>query len=198
MKHLFSFIVFLVLLAGFFTSYAQTSKQSKTFAGKITVSGGFSFGGNDLFSSTDLVGGPSYQGKGFSGFEAGISLSVLKNLDVLTGFSIIGNNFGKTDAPSGSPAVTSNMNISVFSIPLYAKYHFLKFLFVSGGPVFNINSGDRDLNGIGAGGSFGTEYQFSNGLTLSFGPFIRINGLLPDKNYKLINSGVNIGAGFRF
>jgi len=89
------------------------------------------------------------------------------------------------------------MYITVFSIPLYAKYHFLKFLYVSGGPVFNLNSGDRDLNGIGVGGSFGAEYKFANGISITFGPFMRAQGLLPEKNYKLLNSGINFGVGYK-
>lgn len=201
MKSLFSTLVTFILLSCVSFSYAQTysdSPLSKPITGRTTLSVLFSFGGNDLYSSPDVVGGPSYYGKGFTGIEGNVSMLVIKNLAVVTGFTFAINKFEKTDAPSGSPVVTTRQNIVVLSIPLYVKYHFLKFLYVSAGPVFNMNSGDRDLNGVGVGGTFGAEYAFNNGLLLSFGPFIRFHGLLPEKNYKLINSGVNFGIGYRF
>jgi len=186
MKRLLTLIITFTCMLCDQLSYAQT------------VSIVYSFGGNDLFSSTSFVGGPSYSGKGFYGSGVHASMEVYKNLSIVTGFSYEGNRFAVTPAPTGAPTILRYENINVFSVPLYIKYHFLKFLYVSGGPVFSINSGDQDLNGIGAAANFGAEYLFKNGLVLSFGPSMRIHGLVPWKHYRLINSGVNLGIGYRF
>jgi len=124
-------------------------------------------------------------------------MEVHKNLDIVTGFSYVRNRFERTEAPIGVHQSTYNENINISSIPILVKYHFLKFLYVGGGPVFGINSGDRDINGIGAYTNFGVEYVFKNSLVLSFGPFVRYHGLIPWKDYRLINSGVNFGIGYR-
>ncbi|MEN6619731.1 MAG: hypothetical protein ABFC28_09640 [Rikenellaceae bacterium] len=201
MKQIAAFIISLVCLSYAHSLYAQTSQQGSyknIFKGKTTVGILYSFGDNSLNSSQNIVGGPGYYGKGFYGVVTRVSVQVINNLDIVTGLSIIGNKFEVTPAPIGTPVLTRSLNINVFSIPLFAKYHFLKFLYVSGGPVFNLNGGERDLNGIGAGADFGGEYLFNNGMVLSFGPFMRIIGIVPWKTYKLTNTGVNFGISYRF
>lgn len=200
MKPIRTFILSVLCIAYASQVLAQNTQQTinKIFNGKTTVGIIYSFGDNSLNSSMNFVGGPGYYGKGFYGLEARVSMEILNNLDIVTGVTLTGNKFEVTPPYTGTPVLTSSMNLNVFSIPLFAKYHFLKFLYVSGGPLFNLNSGERDLNGIGAGVDFGGEYSFNNGMVLSFGPYMRIFGILPWKNYKLINSGVNFGIGYRF
>ena len=181
--------------------YSQSpvsAELSNIFHGKTTLSFVYSFGGNDLYSADDIVGGPSYYGKGFFSIGAIASFEVMKNLDIVSGITYIRNRFEKTGAPIGVPQTPTNESIGVVNIPIFAKYHFLKFLYVGGGPVVCFNNGDRDLNGIGAEAHFGAEYNFKSGIVISFGPYMRIQGLLPSKEYRLFNSGVKFGLGYRF
>ncbi|OFY38767.1 MAG: hypothetical protein A2X18_08820 [Bacteroidetes bacterium GWF2_40_14] len=200
MKHIRIFVLSFLCITYASQVFAQNTQQAinKIFKGKTTVGIIYSFGDNSLNSSMNFVGGPGYYGKGFYGLGARVSMEIMNNLDIVTGVTLTGNKFEVTPPYTGTPVLTRSMNLNVFSIPLFAKFHFLKFLYVSGGPVFNLNGGERDLNGIGAGADFGGEYSFNNGIVLSFGPFIRVIGVLPWKNYKLINSGVNFGIGYRF
>lgn len=197
MKRTFSFILIFLLSLSFASAQSGSPILNKLTAAKATVSIVYSFGGTDLYNTKNTVGAPSYSGRGFYGFGALASMEVEKNLDIVTGISYIGNRFRMTPAPIGTYPASTNVNVNIFSVPLILRYHFLKFLYVGAGPVFNINSGDRDLNGIGLSGLFGAEYAFDNGLVVTFGPNIRFYGLLPWKNYRLINSGVNIGIGYR-
>jgi len=195
---------FSALLLLFFTLYALDAfgqqeivkGVDKLLSSRKSVGLTVSFGGDDLFSSEDIEGGPSYSGRGLYSMEAHIAFKLTDHIDLVPGVSFTCNSFDV--APAYRPTLSKRQNINVLSIPVYARYHFFKYLYISGGPTFNINGGDRDLNGIGAGINFGGEFNMSNGMLITFGPFIRYQGLLPWKNYKLSNRGIALGIGYRF
>ncbi len=197
MKRILSLNLIFLLSLNLLSAQSGSPILTKLTSAKATVSFVYSFGGTDLYNTRGIVGSPSYSGRGFYGFGAMGSVELERNLDIVTGLSYVGNRFRMTPAPTGTYPASENVNINIFSLPVMVRYHFLKFLYVGGGPVFSINSGDRDLNGIGLSGIFGAEFSFDNGLVVTFGPNIRLHGLLPWKNYRLINSGVNIGIGYR-
>jgi hypothetical protein len=194
--------VILLFFLTFFTVEAYGQPEIVRNAGKLLSSAkskaifSLSFGGDDLYSSEDIEGGPSYSGRGFYSFEAQITFKISKRFDIVPGLSFTGNNFNV--APAFRPTLLTKQTINVFSMPVYIRYHFLKYFYISGGPTFNINGGDRDLNGIGAGFNFGGEYSLKNSIIINFGPFIRYQGLVPWKNYKLSNRGVTLGIGYQF
>lgn len=199
MRHTIAAFLILFLLIGTYNAYGQsrlTENVDKLLPYGKSVTVKVSFGGNDLYSSEDIEGGPSYTGIGFYSIEADIAFKITDNLDIVPGISFIGNSFDVS--PAYRPTLSEKQSLNVFSIPVYARYHFFKYLFVSGGPTFNVNGGDRDLNGIGAGLHFGGEFKLNNGLLVTFGPFIRYQGILPWKSYKLANRGVTFGIGYRF
>ena len=98
---------------------------------------------------------------------------------------------------TGGVVTSSTGSIKVFSLSVYARLHFLKYLYLGAGPILSINTGDRDINGIGAGAVFGGEYTFSNRMVISFGPYAAIRGLLPGKTYKLLNTVVTFSLGYK-
>jgi len=179
--------------------YAQheelSSKIEHFISGSKSAAFAFSFGGNSLYSSEDIEGGPTYSGREFYSLEAQIIFKLSDRIDIVPGISFIRNLFYYS--PAFKPTLSEKASINVFSIPLYARYHFLKFLFLGGGLTINVNGGDRDLNGIGAGIQFGGEFNLNNGMFLTFSPFIRTQGLLPWKNYKLTNTGVTLSIGYK-
>lgn len=199
MRHSIAAFLLILLLSGTYNAKAQnrlTESVDKLLPYGKSVTFKISYGGNDLYSSEDIEGGPSYTGRGFYSIEAEMAFRITDNLDIVPGISFIGNSFDVS--PAYRPTLSDRQSLNVFSIPVYVRYHFFKYLFVSGGPTFNANGGDRDLNGIGAGLHLGGEFKLSNGLLVTFGPFIRYQGILPWKSYKLANRGVTFGVGYRF
>lgn len=199
MRHSIAAFLLILLLSGTYNAKAQnrlTESVDELLPYGKSVTFKISYGGNDLYSSEDIEGGPSYTGRGFYSIEAEMAFRITDNLDIVPGISFIGNSFDVS--PAYRPTLSDRQSLNVFSIPVYVRYHFFKYLFVSGGPTFNANGGDRDLNGIGAGLHLGGEFKLSNGLLVTFGPFIRYQGILPWKSYKLANRGVTFGVGYRF
>jgi hypothetical protein len=200
MKKIYGYITFLLLLIiispGLFAQ-SDGKKQLDHFTGKSAAGISYSFGSTDLYSSENVIGGPTYSGKSLYRVGLWLRTDVNGKFDIQGSLSYTGNKYDITPAPTGGPSRSYEGNVGVFAVSVYARYHFLKYLYAGGGPLLGINTGDRDINGLGVGAIFGGEYTFSNRMVFSFGPFISLHGLLPEKTYKLLNLGIVLSIGYK-
>lgn len=198
-KFLFSVFIFLVLASlNLLTAQERESGSSgNILSGKSSAGISYSFGSAELYADRDLIGGPSYSGRGSNRLSLWLNSDISRNTDIHISASYTGNRFQITPAYTGGVVTSSTGSIKVFSLSVYARLHFLKYLYLGAGPILSINTGDRDINGIGAGAVFGGEYTFSNRMVISFGPYAAIRGLLPGKTYKLLNTGVTFSLGYK-
>ena len=94
----------------------------------------------------------------------------------------------------------------IFSLPVHVKRHFLKYLFIGGGPCLNIHPSMGYKWGLGVEINAGMEYIFKSGLTVSLTPraqwnWLNVSGNGDDFGMEmdiLSQKGVNLGVGYRF
>jgi len=90
---------------------------------------------------------------------------------------------------------------ALITLPLTLKAGFLKYFFVSGGIILDLEASHSSpidsQTGFGAGLGAGVQYHFRSGLSLFVNPYVRGHALLPlmgDRNHqKLWDNGVRLG-----
>ena len=83
------------------------------------------------------------------------------------------------------------------TIPIQFKYSFGKVAYLNYGLFLNTYDNFRGYL-IGYGLGIGFEHKFSNGIVLSLNPYVRYNGLPIPDYMGFLQSGVNLGAGYKF
>ncbi len=173
---------------------------------KISVYYGFS--DNALLRNSDLVGGPGFEGKGGNLYGLGYEKELVKNFSLKTGLEYSKNKIELT--PNFYPEIDMTpreVDIEILTIPIYANYTFLKYLFVNGGALidFELNreeyASTDDQSGIGFGIGIGGKYDFDN-LTVFINPFYRSHAIIPfekeNYNQHLNEIGLIFGIGYNF
>ncbi len=195
------YISLFVILLGYTTELQsqerETSSSGILLSKKSSAGITYSFGSADLFADSDIIGGPTYIGRGFNRIGLWLVRDLGSNTDIHFTASYTDNRFTINPAPIGTPVASRPGNVKFYGVSVYVRYHFFKYLFAGTGPILGISSGERDISGIGAGAVLGGEYTFNNGIVISFGPNVSVQGLLPVKSYKLINSGVSFSIGYK-
>ncbi|MDR2148991.1 MAG: hypothetical protein LBE91_21330 [Tannerella sp.] len=98
--------------------------------------------------------------------------------------------------------------LNIFSIPLTVKANFLKYFFVNGGALVDLDVSRKKgfaidkQNGIGAVLGLGFEYDFKNGISIYANPYVKAYSLLyltlESIHQRVLEAGVRIGATYRF
>ena len=177
-------------------------------AQKNRISVFYGFTGNELLRNEDLVGGPSYDGKGSDIFGINYQRALNKDISLETGLEYSKNKIGIT--PSFYPGIDltpRQEDIELITIPVYVKFTFFKYFFVNGGTLidFEINREDYlstdEQSGIGFGAGIGGQYTFRN-FTFYINPLLRYHALIPfhKENYQqhLTEAGIKFGLGYNF
>ncbi len=191
------FIIFLGSVTSLQSQERQTNSSGNLLSEKSSAGISYSVGSADLFADSDLIGGPTYIGRGFNRIGLWLVRDLSRNTDIHFTASYTDNRFNINAPYTGTPVVSRPGSVKHYAVSVFARYHFFKYLYAGAGPVFGISSGERDISGIGAGGIFGAEYNFGNGIVISFGPYASVHGLLPAKTYKLLNAGVSFSIGYK-
>lgn len=173
---------------------------------KRIISLHFTTGSNDLTRGDELIGGPSYHGKGFNGFGIQYSKSLLKWLAFETGFEYMKNKIDIVPGPNPNIDRTPKReSLELMSIPLYLRVDFLRYLFINGGFSLDMetqNNFSDDQSGIGFALGAGVKYAFKPGITLIVNPLIQQHAFLPftkeEYQQRLLNSGIKFGIGYTF
>lgn len=198
----------ILILALFFFSItlnAQETNEDKSLGNiGFTFS---SFGENDVFQSSDLVGGAGYSDDYF--YSLGITyIQALNNwLDIETGLEYSKHRI--MVSPHLPPyyinvADPYSANLSLLNIPLTLRANFLTYFFANGGLLLDIdiseNSPIDSQTGIGAMMGIGAKYDFKGGASVFINPYLKFHSLLPffpdNHHKKIFESGIRLGFVF--
>jgi hypothetical protein len=192
--YLLPFFSLIVLLTKAQESFSPVKRLGVTFS---------SFGENDIvrINGNELIGGPSYYGKGFYtlGFDYIQSVGKLRWLEFETGVEFSRHKIEIKPAPfiDASPR---NEDFSVLTIPLTLRVNFLRYLFINGGVMVNFDGGSMPIDsqtGLGSLFGAGLKYDFKSGLGLFVNPYARFHSLVPlereDNRQQVLESGFRFG-----
>ena len=193
MKKTLSF--FILFLTG-----AQAYCQSKN-----NVSLVFGVGSNGIYNSG--IGAAGFAGKGETVFGLRYTRRLTGALAIETGIEYASERLLWDYEDAYDPNFTpQRVNIRMLSIPVYANITFLKYLFVDGGFMLDLETSHKPggiaprQDGIGLGGGIGGKYSFGH-LSLFVNPFLQAHSMIAFHNEgggRLLNSGVKFGVGFSF
>ncbi|MCP4553418.1 MAG: outer membrane beta-barrel protein [Bacteroidetes bacterium] len=191
-----------ILISLVFISNLCLSQESNNDKGSnrigITYS---SFGKNDLMQFQSLEGSASYDSDNF--FTLGLSYLHPFNewLDLETGIeysehSVIIN------LPPNIDGESYKSDFSIINIPIAVRVNFLKYLFLNGGLVIDIDvSKESEIDsqaGIGGLLGLGVNYDFGCGASVFVNPYIKAHSLISfsGENYpqRLMETGIRIGV----
>jgi len=198
-------LILFVILS--FSLLAQEKSGQKRSIG-ITFS---TIGSNDVSNSAReaLLGGASYSGKSF--YTVGVSYvhPVRSWIDIETGIEYSSHTI--TVEPMSLPGMENssyNKDISLINIPVTAKINFLKYFFVNGGILLDLeleNSSPIDSQtGIGTLLGLGAKHNLTNGLGAFVNGYYKIHSLIPlsaendDYRWMLMEGGLRIGLTYNF
>lgn len=198
------FISVLILFYGLHLT-AQNTNRISVFYG---------FASNEIISQLD--GSPSFNGKGSDSFGFTFEKNIYKSLSIEMGIAYSKNKIEITPSyplethlyPSKS-LTKKIVNIEMISIPVYAKFTFLKYFYANAGPIIDIeiNKDDHrsidEQSGIGFGLGIGGQYSYQN-LTFFINPILRYHAVIPlpvpkeNHNQNLTDAGIKLGIGYNF
>jgi len=198
---------FLLVILVFITAsalYGQKNKgQAKYRQLGVTFS---SFGDNDVVYFQPIEGAASYNGDKF--FTIGINYlhQLNKTFDIETGIeyakhTILIDPFD----PPYNEAPSHGEQFSLVNIPITARINFLKYCFVNGGFILDIDptvsSPVDNQTGIGGIIGLGFNYDFKCGVSSFINPYIKAHSLIPfsadDQYQRLMESGIRFGIMYK-
>lgn len=169
---------------------------------ELTIFYGFS--DSSLLRKEILIGGGSKDVSNFSEFGIHYLKNIKGNLAIEIGLNFSSADITNHGAPLIPPIPDSYEKFKLFSIPIYANYTFLNYLFVNGGPILDFQSTENSFNkqsGIGYSIGFGGKYNFSH-FQLFVNPNFKKHALIPFEkvNYplRLTEFGIQFGVGYVF
>jgi len=201
---IFSVVLFMMLS---FSLLAQEKIGMKRSIG-FTFS---TFGSNDVINSArrSLDGGASYSGKSY--YTLGVSYvhPVRSWIDIESGIEY--SNHIITVAPMHLPGMeypAYNKNISLINIPVTARINFLKYFFINGGFMLDLDMGISSpmgsQTGVGTLFGIGTKYSLNNGLGVFVNGYYKFHSLIAfsansdDYRWRLLEGGLRIGITYTF
>lgn len=197
MKHLIMKSVAMFLLLSF--SLLATAQEK----GKIGLSYSLNAGSN-------IVQFPSVKGAADNEVTgaAGIGLIYLKPLnpwlELETGLTYTLFNIQTTSSPT--PEVyTSTSSLSLIDIPVGVRANFLKYFFVNGGLLLdldmNVGGHIDSQSGVGVLLGVGAKYDFKFGGSVFVNPYAKLHSLLPfsggSYHERMLESGWRLGVTYR-
>ena len=184
----------------FFVSVTCYSQE--TWYGEIAAYAG---GGiNDIFRYKELMGAPSYTGNGFFTGGASVRRIIKEWFSVEGGINFSEQYFTMHSAPTPE-VITSSGHFGMLSLPVKARFDFLKYVFAEAGIVPGLQTGNThsfDLSGLGLTAGLGLKYRFKSDIIITLGAYETQYAMLSlsgdNHPYTLSNTGLTAGVGYRF
>lgn len=161
---------------------------------------------NSIYTAKQ-IGGPNYEGKGELLVGLKYSRKLTKSFAIETGINFSVNKIQQTsEFLPFRPRTVSNGKIDILSVPVYANYTFLKYLFVNAGITtdFEINRNENSIvnnqSGIGTGFGIGGKYDFKK-ISVFINPFLHGYATIPfhnQNNGEILEAGLRMGIGYNF
>ena len=194
------FIIVFLLLTNQVLLNAQ-EKTTKSIDGKVGITFS-SFGDNDVFRSDELEGAASYDSDNF--YTLGISYvyGLSKWLEIETSIEYSKHNI--IINPNLTPDMDNlprNANFSLINVPVTLRAGFLKYFFINGGLIIDIdaskNSPIDNQTGFGTILGLAIKYDFDFGISAFVNPYTKIHSLIPfadnDYHQRIWENGFRIG-----
>ena len=159
------------------------------------------------YNRSGMDGGPGYDGKQSS--TIGLHYIIKSNKLVAFETGIEYGNYKFTIKPAFYPGIDQTAKPSkaeLITIPVYANITFLKYAFINGGALIDIEINKQNTiqnqSGIGFGLGLGGKYNF-NKIDIFVNPFLQRHAFISleeknDNRLSLINPGVRVGIGYTF
>lgn len=184
--------------------YAQKT-EGKSQKGKIGITFS-SFGENDVFRKESLMGEASYNSDKFYIIGINYIYKLNNTFDFETGIEyakhqIIIDPFD----PPYDEAPSHGAQFSLINIPLSIRVNFLKYCFVNGGLILDIDptvsSPIDSQDGIGAILGLGLKYDSKYGVSAFVNPYIKPHSLISfsgiENHQRVMESGFRFGLMYR-
>lgn len=196
--------VLCALFIGAFSSYAQKD-EGETRKGQIGITFS-SFGENDVIRFQRLTGEASYNGDKFYTFGISYLYKLNNAFDVETGIEY--SNHKIIIMPNLPPQMDKSpygASFSLINIPVSLRVNFLKYCFVNGGLLFEMDASTSSpidsQNGIGSILGLGIKYDFNSGISVFVNPYIKAHSLISfssDRYHqRLMESGFRFGLMYK-
>lgn len=193
-------LLILVLACGIPAAAGTKGEKSPVKRIGITFTG---VGANDVLTFSDLVGAPSYHGKGFWAAQLVFSQGINHWLEWESGMEVSRHRIEVVpNLPPESDVLTREEKAALITLPFTLKAGFLKYFFVSGGVMLDldasINSPIDSQTGFGISAGAGMKYDLLSGLSLFVNPYVRAHSLLPLMDFshhnQIWDNGIRIGV----
>ena len=195
----------LILCFAFALSMYAQKNEGRKLKGKIGITFS-SFGSDFLFRSEPLDGEASYNSDKFYTLGLTYAYQLNKIFEFETGieyskYKIVIDPFD----PPFNEAPSHGEQFSLINIPLTFRANFLKYVFVNGGFILDIDptisSPVDSQNGIGAILGLGLKYDFDSGISAFVNPYMKAHSLIsvsaPENHQQLLETGFRFGVMYK-
>jgi len=198
MKKSILFLFCSVIIASFSAFAQKNEPETRKSQIGITFS---SFGDNDVVRSQDLIGGPSYDGDKFYTLGINYLYKLNNTFDLETGIEYSHQQIIVRPGVTAEVKPSYGANFSLINIPVTLRVNFLKYCFLNGGILFDIDASSSSpidsQSGIGSILGLGIKYDFKCGITAFANPYFKVHSLVPfssdDYHQRLMESGFRFG-----
>lgn len=193
-------VILCSLFLALFETYARENKEEPR-KGQIGITFS-SFGENNVIQFQNLEGAASYNGDRF--YTLGISYlyKLNRTFDVETGIEY--SNHKIIIEPNLPPQMDNSpygASFSLINIPVTLRVNFLKYCFINGGLLLDIDAGTSgpidSQTGIGTVLGLGLKYDFKCGVTAFVNPYSKLHSLISFSSdrypQRLMESGFRFG-----
>lgn len=179
-----------------------TAQGNKSFLNDAKIGITFSsFGANEIVTIPAVKGGPSFDSKSFYNFGITYIKGLNCYLELETGLEYSKHNIIYIpNAGTGSNPTRYNKDFSIIDIPVTLRVNFLKYFFINGGLLLDIDVSsntpvDRQI-GLGTMLGIGVKYDWNNGVGVFVNPYSKMHSVVPfvDRHLHQMVSE----SGFRF
>jgi hypothetical protein len=193
------FLLAVYLLANQIILIAQEEKTIFDCKIGITFS---SFGNNHVFRFNELLGAASYSGENSNTIGICYVYGLNKWLETETCLEYSWHNIIiNPNLPPNMDNSPRKANFSLINIPVTLRANFLRYLFLNGGLILDIDASKNfpidSQTGIGAILGVAIKYDFNFGVSAFINPYTKVHSLIPFsfENYhqRLWENGLRIG-----
>ena len=194
---------FLTILISVLTINAICQTRASYFKVGLTAT---PLGANDIFR-VSLDGAAGYSGDGFYIFGITCQIPVTSRLDVEAGFEYAKHTIIiSPNLPPDMDNTPYKKNFKLATIPVTLKMNFLKYLFVNGGVLLDLDTSKSSAidnqTGLGAILGVGLNYDFKFGGTIFANPYLKCHSLVPFSperyHQRLFDAGIRFGVMYKF
>jgi len=191
--------LFCTILFASLSLFAQKN-EGETHKGQVGITYS-SFGENDVIRSQEGVGGRSYLGDKFYTLGINYLYKLNKTFHLETGIEYSNQKILVYPGVTAEVKPPKGASFSLIDIPITLRVNFLKYCFINGGILLDIDAGASSpidsQNGIGNVLGLGIKYDFKSGFTVFANPYYKMHSWISfssgDNHQKLMESGFRFG-----